>query len=140
METVYVVWLEGKVTGSFPASLGRNDAKLRHQDAILRGSSAIRRPLGLFTAAPTTMGRRSIVSSRYLSPATACAVELSGTKPSAPIIKASLGANLAGLRKNPLVRRLRAWDCAAAFSIRNRRTSPSCAASKALANRRIAAN
>src|SRR5450759_1946535 len=90
------------------------------QDAILRDSMAIRRGAGLFIALITT-GRRNTVSSKYLWAATACAVELSATKPSAAINNASFGPNFAGLRSNPLVRRLRSWDWAGAFAIRSRR-------------------
>src|SRR6202035_2378262 len=80
-----------EVTGSFPHSASRryrSKAHLVSQDAIVLGSTVSRRCVELLVAFMTT-ARRSTVSSKYLSAATACAVELSGMNPSAAIIRAS---------------------------------------------------
>ena len=52
----------------------------------------------------TNTGRRRTTSSKYLSAATACAVEPPASKPSALITRASVGSNVAGFRRKPLVR------------------------------------
>jgi hypothetical protein len=78
---------------------------LAGHDATLLGRFVSRRGTGVFIAL-ITMGRSRTVSSKYLSAAAAWAVELSAINPSAAMIKASLGANFGGLRRNPSLRRL----------------------------------